>query len=158
MKVIFIYFVSVILPFSLQACDCIMYPLECYVDTTKFIFVGNVTRMDSTSISMELTEVYKGKGYFEKTALFKNQRKSNCDFMFEEDTQYVIFAHREEDGFFVVNTCSYSGLYSKSTCKSIKSAIRNLKNGKSVCKKRKGIGAFFRRIFRKIFVIFFFLL
>jgi hypothetical protein len=123
--IVFILYVS-----KIVACDCILYPISNYVDTTSYILVFKVDSItDKKNEDYEyifeknnkgytaigtVIEVVKAKSNLMNKIVFDSDF-SNCDFLFKKGESYLIFAHKRGSVYYV-NKCSYSDLLKNSKC------------------------------------------
>lgn len=103
--------------YGTNACDCIMYPVSSYYDTTSNISIVKVLKISdlktgNSIITVEIIEKLKGKIAKKKKIDFITTT-DNCSFHFHLGEKYLLFFHSREDKY-EVNECSYSDLMKKS--------------------------------------------
>lgn len=103
--------------YNTNACDCIMYPVSSYYDTTSNISVVKVLKISALKtgysiVTVEVIEKLKGKIAKKKKIDFITTA-DNCSFHFYLREKYLLFFHSREDKY-EVNECSYSDLMKKS--------------------------------------------
>ena len=113
------------------ACDCIMYPVASYYDTTSNISIAKVLKIsqsesDITIVTVEVIEKLKGKISRKKKIDFMTTT-DGCSFHFCLGETYLLFFHSKGDKY-EVNECSYSDLMKKSWSNIRK--VRNLSHHK----------------------------
>jgi hypothetical protein len=99
---------------SLYACDCIMYPVEKYIDTSECIITAEVIKIinkDSmqyygNSAILRVTKVYKGKMKSMEIIEFGSDG-SDCSLKFEQNKKYFLFCCQRNSKYYVYH-CSYS--------------------------------------------------
>lgn len=127
-------------------CDCIMYPVEAYIDRVDFIFTGKVIELldkkDSNDFILMLynQEFYKNKSYTVKILILNRLKVgnieadtleftsdfTNCDPLYILGESYLFFANKSENNKFKMAHCTYWGFVNKSR-KHIKKLWRKLK-------------------------------
>ena len=103
---------------SLSACDCIMYPIASYYDTTSNISIAKVLKISDLKtgieiVTVEIIEKLKGKIAKKKKINFMTTT-DNCSFQFHLGEKYLLFFHSRGD-VYEVNEGSYSDLMRKSS-------------------------------------------
>lgn len=112
-----------------NACDCIMYPIEAYVNKVDFIFTGKVieilypTDIDKFIVTPNNKAFYKNKGYRVKVLIIESLKTGklkadtleftsdfkNCDPLYKLDESYLFFAEMTPKGKFKMTPCTYWG-------------------------------------------------
>lgn len=106
------------LPFyRANACDCIMYPISSYYDTTSNISITKVLKISNLKtgieiVTVEIIEKLKGKSVKKKKIDFI-ATTDNYSFHFQLGKRYLLFFHLKGENY-EVNECSYSDLLKKS--------------------------------------------
>lgn len=129
---------TISLLFSIRSisCDCIMYPIEKYIDTSKYIVkarVVHIVNYDNETntcekVILKVIKIYKGK-IIQKRSVECYFDKVNCPFKFAINKKYLLFGHFIEDKFYVYD-CSYSDemRFSKLNIKKVKKYLINSKH------------------------------
>lgn len=112
--------------YNATACDCIMYPVSSYYDTTSNISIAKVLKISQSEsgiaiVTVEVIEKLKGKITRKKKIDFITTT-DDCSFHFYLGERYLLFFHPKGDKY-EVNECSYSDLMKKSW-----SNIRKIRN------------------------------
>ena len=103
--------------YSTTACDCVMYPVSSYYDTTSNISIVKVLKISDLEsgiavVTVEVIEKLKGNISQKKKIDFITTT-NDCSFHFHLWKKYLLFFHSKEDKY-EVNECSYSDLVNKS--------------------------------------------
>lgn len=133
MKILLILFC--LTPIYSLACDCSLYPVECYVDTSEFIFLGKaVSYLKGDSSLTKMTVKKDFKKNIEGPAIVFKSLDSNCSLKPEIGECYLIFGFAKKNLFYNYS-CSFTGevKYSKGVIRKIKRALHRIKKGKGVC-------------------------
>jgi hypothetical protein len=106
--------------FKSKGCDCIMYPVRCYVDTSQYIIIGKVVQNLDTlnTFPLNVNIGYKAKVLLINILKSKDDIKvrdtiefssdfNDCSLKFTKGETYLLFAHKVGDKFYVYH-CSYS--------------------------------------------------
>ena len=128
-----------------MACDCIMHPIENYIDSSEYILIIKSVRIRDTfnypylkenrnvgfTTEASVVRVLKNANRIENGHINFDSDYSNCAMKFEVGKTYLIFAFRKNGRFYVYH-CSYSDKYSRSRI-NIRKIIRymNVHNYKS---------------------------
>lgn len=99
---------------DLISCDCIMHPVEKYIDTSEYIATARVVRFiehegtDSVGYKalLVVTKVFKGQIKIENRLAFDSD-SSDCAFKFVVNKEYLLFFCKRSNKFYVYH-CSYS--------------------------------------------------
>jgi len=98
---------------SVFACDCIMYPVQSYIDTSEYIILAKTERVTQEKgmpnmhhASMSVTRIFKG-GLKKGEIVDFGSDGSDCSLRFEENKEYLLFCFKM-NGKFYVYPCSYS--------------------------------------------------
>lgn len=115
-----------------SACDCIMHPVEKYIDTSKYIITVKVKKLinpdangQSKKAILVITQSLKG-------AILKSQEiemgsdESDCSITFQLNKQYLLFGDFNNSQFYVYH-CSYSEemKYSKKRVRRIRRYLKS---------------------------------
>lgn len=133
------------LPLNSEACDCIMYPIEYYVDTSQYIFTGEVIQnLDTDQFTYpKINAGYEAKilvqHIFESKSIIKNDTvyfssdSSDCSLRFIKGEKYLFFAHKIGNNFYIYR-CSYSDKLnvSKKNIRKIKRELARFKKEKTI--------------------------
>lgn len=107
-------------PLKILCCDCIMEPLESYIDTSQYIIeVEVITAFDTISTDENwdnvnlfskavVKKVYKGNLEESDIIDFAPLDRSNCSFSFIEGERYLLFTYKDTTNYRVYH-CSHSG-------------------------------------------------
>ena len=140
------------LTYSSFACDCLMYPIETYIDKVDIIFTGKVIElMEQVDTNYyfntpKLREFYKNKSFRAKVLVLKRLKTgelksdtleftsdyTNCDPIYELGESYLFFANKTKNETYKMTHCTYWG-----TIKDSKKNIKKLKKALSIRKKTK---------------------
>lgn len=122
-----LFFVSA--PVGAKACDCNMLPLKNLVKTSEHILVVKVISVEKENepeyagyrAKVKVLEVLKGNVLPSQDLFFDSADNSNCTFRFSNEGEYLIFAYKKGEKFYVYR-CSYSELLARSekTIKQVK--------------------------------------
>jgi hypothetical protein len=129
-----------------HSCDCIMYPIEWYIDKVDIIFTGKVVELLDKIDTNELfntpknREFYKDKAYMVKVLVLEKLKTgklksdtlefvsdfSNCDPIYELGETYLFFADKTKDRKFKMTHCTYWGKIedSKENIEKLKSELK----------------------------------
>ena len=130
------------LSYNIYSCDCLMYPIESYINQVDIIFTGKVIEvLDKNDTSHYLNnsankEFFKDKGYRVKVLILKRLKTgklisdtleftsdfSNCDPLYKLGESYLFFANKCQGERFKMAHCTWWGTLHKS-----KKNIRKLK-------------------------------
>lgn len=114
-----------------SACDCIMHPVEKYIDTSKYIITAKVKKLInpdvneySTKAILIITKSFKGN-VVKSQEIEVDSDESDCAFRFEINKNYLLFGDFNLTKFYVYH-CSHSDemKYSK---KNIRRICKHLK-------------------------------
>jgi len=129
--------------FSSFACDCLVYPVESYINKVDYIFTGKVIELleeiDSTQYIMTKSnrKFYQNKSYSVRLVTIELLKTggheldtlefisdySNCDPLYELGKTYLLFVNRTSDDKFITAHCTPWGEIAKSV-----ENIKRLKN------------------------------
>lgn len=114
-KIISIIILLLAISFTTFACDCIMHPIEKYIDTSEYIITAKVEKLiysDGNKLNeahkaiLLITRIYKGA--IKKSELIEfDSDNSNCPFKFQLNKEYLLFCCKAGEKFYVYQ-CSYS--------------------------------------------------
>jgi hypothetical protein len=121
-------------------CDCVLEPIEKHIENSEFIFTGKVVENLDTIQEINLAVVNPNIGYtaiVKPCKIFKGNITeitevefgsdySNCALKFEKEKDYLFFAYKKDNKFFIY-PCSYTekASSSKKNIRFIKKHIRN---------------------------------
>lgn len=126
MKVILL-FLTMFLPLSSSlACDCIMYPLEQYIEEVDNILTGTVVELLEEVDTLQYIntpknqEYYSDRGYKVRVVVIEvlktNELKmdtieftsglTNCDPLYKLGESYLFFADKSNQGKFIMKRCT----------------------------------------------------
>lgn len=130
------YIISTLLSFTLcfasaSACDCIMHPVEKYIDTSKYIITVKVKKLinpdineHSTKALLIITKSFKGS-FLKSQEIETDSDESDCAFKFQMSKEYLLFGDFYDNKFFVYH-CSHPDekKYSKKSIRRIKKYLK----------------------------------
>ncbi len=110
------------------ACDCIMHPIESYIDKVDIIFIGRVIEIKEVNTDLYMNtaknrEFFKDKGYEAKVLVIERLKAgkvkadtlvftstfTNCDRLYTLGQSYLFFADKVKNGKFMMAHCTHSG-------------------------------------------------
>jgi hypothetical protein len=109
-------FISLITYINSNACDCIIYPVKSYYDTTQYVFVGKVINSirNDTINKAEIEISYYLKGNKVESRVYTIiSSVDNCGFQFEVNRKYLLFAYFKNE-VFILPPCTLSDKKNKS--------------------------------------------
>lgn len=102
--------------FNSNACDCIIYPVKSYYDTTQYVFVGKVINSikNDTINKAELEILYYLKGNKRESRVYTIiSSADDCGFQFEVNKKYLLFTYFKNE-VFILPSCTLSDKKNKS--------------------------------------------
>ncbi|MFZ1799123.1 MAG: hypothetical protein WAU24_04605 [Chitinophagaceae bacterium] len=132
-KIISTIILLLAISFTTFACDCILHPVEKYIDTSDYIITAKVEKLlysDGDKINeahkaiLLVTRIYKG-GIKKSELIEFDADNSNCSFKFQLNKEYLLFCCKAGEKFFVYH-CSYSDevKYARKNIKKVKKFLR----------------------------------
>lgn len=135
---LFLLFQFVLLNKS-KACDCIIYPVNHYMKTSKYVFLVHVDSVGSTNdrgdvnAKVTIKESYKGSLPKREVIYFTSEDSlSSCSFRFKKNFSYLIFAYSKGNKFFVYKCSRSENLNLKYTKQNIRKIKQYLKKKKKI--------------------------
>ena len=135
-KLVLLLFIFIIdLSLISKSCDCNMYPIEKYIDTSENIILVKVNKLinpnsaaKSSKAIVQLLKVYKG-GVKKKQKIEFESDNSNCSFVFKQSGIYFLFCFLRNNKYYVYQ-CSYSDdkKYSLNNIKRVKRYLKHKTN------------------------------
>ena len=153
MKKLFAVFVLLHYCFLLWSFDCVMYPVECYVEDSECIILGEVKELAVYNkvyeAIVQVDEIIKGDMKVNNLIRF-TEAEPLQSLNFEIGEKYVLFGFSDENESYQVYPCSWSGSIqgSKKVIRKSRKAVKKLNRGKKICYKEYG---FFKKLLVKIF-------
>ncbi|AEW00294.1 hypothetical protein A4D02_23485 [Niastella koreensis] len=115
-----------------SACDCIMHPVEKYVDTSKYIVTVKVKKLISPDVNgqsgkaiLVITQSLKGT-ILKSQEIETDADGSDCSLTFQMNKRYLLFGNFNNSKFYVYH-CSYSDeiKYSKKRIRRIRKYLKS---------------------------------
>ena len=109
------------------SCDCVMQPVEKYIDTSQFILIVKSEVILDTfqypyiepdsktgfTSRVKVIEILKNDGSISDKEIYFGSDYSDCAMKFRVGEKYLLFAYKNGDKYYVYH-CSYCDRYNKS--------------------------------------------